>query len=162
MYRRCDSRIVMAMAAAHQLSLLDARMDGKRVVCNWIGLDRVAHFIRAAAMMAQVDPVDYGLLERKGGKDVLAPVPAEQWITHLADMNWPYAMGAAHHHTWPLLQKVASEKLGLSQNDLRGRPFNQLKNYVWSQLGQIPLYEVLVREGNSAAQNIVLRLVSKK
>jgi len=162
MYRRCDSRIVMAMAAAHQLSLLDARMDGKRVVCNWIGLDRVAHFIRAAAMMAQVDPVDYGLLERRGGKDVLAPVPAEQWITHLADMNWPYAMGAAHHHTWPLLQKVAAEKLGISQKDLRGRPFNQLKNYVWSQIGQIPLYEVLVREGYFAAQDVVLRLVSKK
>jgi hypothetical protein len=162
MYRRCDSQIVMAMAAAHQLSLLDARMDGKKVVCNWIGLDRVAHFIRAAATMAQVDPVDYGLLERRNGKEVLAPVPAEQWVTHMADMNWPYAMGAAHLYTWPMLQQIAAEDLGISKKDLGGRPFNQLKNYVWSQLGQIPLYEIWVREGYGAARDTVLRLVTKR
>ncbi|MFO1058966.1 MAG: hypothetical protein U1E53_18615 [Dongiaceae bacterium] len=162
MYRRFDSRIVMAMAAAHQLSALDARMDGKKVVCNWIGLDRVAHFIKAAAVMAQVDPVDYGLLERRGGREVLAPVPGEQWVTHLADMNWPYAMGAAQLHTGPMLQQIARDALGLSDRDLAGRPFNQLKNYVWSQLGQIPLYEILVREGYDAARDTVLRLVSGK
>ena len=70
-------------------------MDGKRVVCDWVGLERVAHFIKAAAVLAQVDPVVYGLLEKRGGKVVLAPQPAEQWITHLADMNWPYAMGCS-------------------------------------------------------------------
>ncbi|MBX6321856.1 MAG: hypothetical protein IRY94_08515 [Rhodospirillaceae bacterium] len=162
MHRRCDSRIVMAMAAAHQLSLLDARMDGKRVLCNWLGLERVAHFIKAAAVMAQVDPVDYGLLERKGRDMVLAPVPAEQWVTHLADMNWPYTMGAAHLYTWPLLRELAAEAYGLRGADLSGRPFNQLKNYVWSQLGQIPLYEILVREGRDAARRLVLRLVRRR
>ena len=161
MYRRCDSRIVMAMAAAHQLSLLDASMDGHRVVCNWIGLDRVAHFIKAAAVLAQIDPVDYGLLERKDGDMVLAPVPAEQWVTHLADMNWPYAMGAAHLYTWPLLKQLAADDYGISGSDLEGRPFNQLKNYVWSQIGQIPLYEVLVREGFDAARATVARLVAR-
>jgi hypothetical protein len=59
------------MAAAHELSALDARMDGKPVVCNWVGLDRVAHFIEAAAALAQVDPVDYGLLERRNEKTEL-------------------------------------------------------------------------------------------
>lgn len=161
MHRRFDSRIVMAMAAAHQLSMLDASMDGRRVVTNWIGLERVAHFIKAAAIMAQVDPVDYGLLERKGGDMVLAPVPAEQWVTHLADMNWPYTMGAAHLYTWPLLKEVAASDLGISGGDLDGRPFNQLKNYVWSQLGQIQLYEIWVREGRDAARDTILRLVSK-
>jgi hypothetical protein len=161
MYRRYDSRIVMAMAAAHQLSYLEASMDGRDVVCNWRGLERVAHFIKAAAALAQVDAVDYGLLERKGGKAVLAPVPAEQWVTHLADMNWPYAMGAAHLHTWPFLQHLAQSELGMSPRDLKGKPFNQFKNYVWSQLGQIPLYEILVREGVEAAGKTVRRLVSK-
>lgn len=161
MYRRYDSRIVMAMAAAHQLSYLEASMDGRKVVCNWRGLERVAHFIRAAAVMAQVDPVDYGLLERKGDQMVLAPVPAEQWVTHLADMNWPYSMGAAQLHTWPFLKQVARTDLALSEKDLQGKPFNQLKNYVWSQLGQIGLYEILVREGFDAARKTVQRLVSK-
>ena len=111
MYRRFDARMVMAMAAAHQLSMLDASMDGRDVVTNWIGEGRVAHFLEAAAVLAQVDPVDYGLLERKGGRLVTGPLPGEQWVTHLADMNWPYTMGAAHNYTWPLLRQLAGERL---------------------------------------------------
>jgi hypothetical protein len=161
MYRRYDSRIVMAVAAAHQLSFLEAAMDGRKVVTNWRGLERVAHFIKAAAVMAQVDPVDYGLLEKRNGNVVLAPQPAEQWVTHLADMNWPYAMGAAHLHTWPMLKTIAGNEYGVGGKDLDGKPFNQLKNFVWSQLGQIALYEILVREGFDAARKTVLRLISK-
>ncbi len=161
MHRRFDSRIVMAMAAAHQLGLLDAHMEGHDVICNWMGLDRVAHFIKAAAVMAQVDPVDYGLLSRKNGKVVLEPVPAEQWVTHLADMNWPYIMGAAHLYTYPMLREFAAENFALKGKSLNGRPFNQFKNYVWSQLGQIPLYEIMVREGRDAALKTVRRLVAK-
>jgi hypothetical protein len=160
-HRRFDSRIVAAMATAHQLSALDASMDGKHVKCNWVGPERVAHFIRAAATLAQVDPVEYGLLERHNGKLVLPPQPGEQWVTHLADMNWPYTMGAAHLHTWPLLQQVAQSDLGIKGSDLEGRPFNQLKNYVWAQLGQIALYEILVREGFDAARATILRLVRR-
>ena len=92
---------------------------------------------------------------------VLAPQPAEQWVTHLADMNWPYAMGAAHLFTYPLLQELARSEYWLTDEDLTGRPFNQLKNYVWSQLGQIALYEILVREGSDEARRIVKRLVIK-
>jgi hypothetical protein len=160
LHRRFDSRLVMAMAAAHQLSALNASMNGKQVVCDWVGLERVAHFIKAAGALAQVDPVDYGLLEKRGGKLVLAPQPAEQWVTHLADMNWPYAMGAAQLYTYPLLQQVARDDFGLSEKDLGARPFNQFKNYVWSQLGQITLYEILVREGFAAARSVINRLVT--
>lgn len=160
MYRRFDSRIVMAMAAAHQLGMLDASMDGRKVVTNWIGLDRVAHFISAAAVLAQVDPVEYGLLERKNGKLALSPQPAEQWVTHLADMNWPYTMGGAQLYTEPMLRQVAEDDLGIKGADLKGKPFNQLKNYVWSQLSQITLYEILVREGEEAARKVIHRLVT--
>lgn len=59
------------------------------------------------------------------------------------------------------LQQIAHDDFGLSDNDLRGRPFNQFKNYVWSQLGQIALYEILVREGFEAARVTVTRLVAK-
>jgi hypothetical protein len=72
------------------------------------------------------------ILERKGSVIVLAAQPAEQWITHLADMNWPYTMGAAHLETYPLLQQIAANDFALSERDLRGRPFFQFKNYVWS------------------------------
>lgn len=160
MHRRFDSRIVMAMAAAHQLSALNASMDGRRVVTNWVGLDRVAHFIKAAGVLANVDPVDYGLLERKNGELALAPQPAEQWVTHLADMNWPYTMGAAHLYTEPMLRRFAESRLKLKDRDQAGKPFNQLKNYVWSQLSQITLYEILVRESEDAAIRTLDRLVA--
>lgn len=159
MYRRFDARMTMAMAAAHQLSMLDAHMEGREVVARWVGEDRVAHFIQAAAALAQVDPVDYGLLERKDGGLVTGPLPAEQWVTHLADMNWPYTMGAAHNHTWPLLRQLAADDYGIGEG--QGRRLNQFKNYVWSQLGQITLYEILVREGFEAARATVGRLVRK-
>lgn len=160
MYRRFDSRIVMAMAAAHQLSALEAGMDGRDVTTNWVGMERVAHFIKAAAVLAQVDPVAYGLLEHKNGDMVLAPQPAEQWVTHLSDMNWPYTMGAAHLYTQPALRQVAEDDLGIKGADLHGKPFNQLKNYVWSQISQVTLYEILVREGEDAMRKTVNRLVS--
>jgi len=57
---------------------------------------------------------------------------------------------------------VARDDLGLKESDLRTRPFNQLKNYVWSQLGQVTLYEILVREGFEAARRVVNRLVQKQ
>jgi hypothetical protein len=161
MHRRFDSRIVMAMAAAHQLAFLNATMNGRLVVANWQGLERVAHFIKAAAVLANVDPVDYGLLERKGEEVVLTPQPAEQWVTHLADMNWPYTMGAAHLYTAPLLREFAENRLKVGGADLTGKPFNQLKNYVWSQLSQITLYEILVREGADAARKTLNRLVTR-
>jgi hypothetical protein len=159
MYRRFDARMVMAVAAAHQLSLLDASMDGRNVVTNWIGEDRVTHFIEAAAALAQLDPVDYGLLERKEGRRVTGPLPAEQWVTHLADMNWPYTMGAAHNYTWPLLRQLAGDGYGLKDGD--HRQINQFKNYVWSQLGQITLYEIFVRDGFDAVRATVQRLVTR-
>ena len=71
-------------------------------------------------------------------------------------------MGAAHLYTYPMLRQIAAEDYGLSRRDLDGRPFNQLKNYVWSQVGQIGLYEVLVREGFDAARAVVKRLVAKR
>ena len=56
---------------------------------------------------------------------------------------------------------IAENDLGVAGKDLDGRPFNQIKNYAWSQLGQIGLYEILVREGFEAARQTVLRLVRK-
>ena len=69
-------------------------------------------------------------------------------------------MGAAHLYTEPLMRQFAGDNLGVKGKDLTGKPFNQLKNYVWSQIGQIALYEVLVREGHDAAAAVFDRLVA--
>jgi hypothetical protein len=60
-----------------------------------------------------------------------------------------------------MLQEIARTDYGLTERDLVGRPFNQFKNYVWSQLGQIALYEILIREGFDAARLTVTQLVAR-
>lgn len=162
MYRGYDPRIVMAMAAAHQLSMFDAWMEGRHAVVKWMGLERVSTFIRAAATMAQVDPVDYGLMEKKNGALVITPLAMEQWITHLADMNWPVSMGAGQNYTYDLLQGIAERDYGISDPDMTKLPFNQFKNYVWSQVGQLAMYEAWVREGDEAVRKLCHRLIQPK
>ena len=127
--------------------------------------DLLRHHSKAAAMLAQVDPVEYGLLKRKpDGSHALEALTAEQWSAHLGDMNWPYTLGAAHPTGKAFLQKLAVEDYGISEADVKQFPytraFNQLKNYVWSQVGEIGLYEVLQREGDDAARRFVNRLVT--
>ena len=60
-----------------------------------------------------------------------------------------------------MLKQIAGDVLGVSGADLASKPFNQIKNYVWSQLGQIPLYEIYVREGYDAVRATVERMVGR-
>jgi len=165
MHRGMDSALTMAVAAAHSTSSIDVKAEGHHTAVRLVGPAAVTDIIHSAAVLAQVDPVDYGLLKRKSdGKYELAVLPAEQWITHLGDMNWPYTLGSAHPVSHDLLKTMAQEDYGISAKDLQAfpyvKPFNQLKNYVWAQLGEITLYEVMQREGNDAARALVKRLVN--
>jgi len=165
MHRGMDSALTMAVAAAHSTGSIDVKAEGHHTAVTLTGPAAVADIIHSGAVLAQVDPVDYGLLKRKSdGKYELAVLPAEQWVTHLGDMNWPYTLGAAHPVSHELLKMMAQEDYGIPAKDLQAfpyaRPFNQLKNYVWAQLGEITLYEVMQREGNDAARALVKRLVN--
>ncbi len=160
MHRNFDPFMVMAVAAAHDMGQLSAWMEGPQAVVQWTGYDEVVKFVHAAALLADKDPRDYGL-ERKNGKYRLPPQPVEIWISHLADMNWPYTMGAAHLWTHELLREVARNAYNLTDKDLAGLPFNKFKAFVWSQVGQIPLYETLVREGKDASTSLVHAVVRR-
>jgi hypothetical protein len=164
MHRRFDAALTTAVAAAHVTGAIDAKIEGRLTRVTLIGPNMVADMIAAASVLAQVDPVAYGVLKRKGDKFELATLPVEQWTTHFGDMNWPYALGIAHPVTHDLLLRMAVQNYGISESDVKEfpyvRPFNQLKNYVWAQLGEIPLYEVLVREGEDPARALVKRLVT--
>ena len=146
LHRGAPPELVVAVAAAHAFGTVDLAQDGKETRFQWPGYDWVAKFLHAGAMLAQRDPVEAGLLERdSSGTLVLPPQPVEVWNCNLSDMNWPYTSGAAHRYTWPLLEHVARRHYDIESPD--SREFRQLKNYVYAQVGQIPLYEVFVREG---------------
>lgn len=164
MHRNMDSALTMAVAAAHATGSIAVENNGRHTGVTLTGPAAVADIIHAAAVLAQKDPVEYGLLKAKaGGGYELAVLPAEQWVTHLGDMNWPYTLGSAHPVTHALLKMMAEKDYGIPAADLQSfpyvRPFNQLKNYVWAQLGEITLYEVIQREGTEAARALVKRLV---
>jgi hypothetical protein len=55
---------------------------------------------------------------------------------------------------------MASDTYGIRSPETR--EFRQLKNYAYSQIGLIPLYEVLVREGEGAFRATVQRLVTRR
>jgi hypothetical protein len=160
LYRGAPPELVVAVAAAHSFGNVDIAQDGKESRFLWPGYDWVAKFLHAGAILAQRDPVDAGLLERgSDGKLILPPQPIEIWNCNLSDMNWPYTSGAAHKFTWPLLVDLANGEYGINAPD--SREFRQLKNYVYAQVGQIALYETIVRDGEEAAREVVRALVAR-
>ena len=106
--------MTMAVAAADSTGSIDVKAEGHHTAVTLTGPAAVADIIHSGAVLAQVDPVDYGLLKRKSdGKYELAVLPAEQWVTHLGDMNWPYTLGAAHPVSHELLKMMAQEDYGI-------------------------------------------------
>jgi hypothetical protein len=162
LHRGAPRELVVGVAAAHVFGSPDLTQDGKETRMSWPGYEWVTKFLHAGALLAQRDPIEAGILEpgENGDGYVLPPQTIEIWNCHLSDMNWPYTAGAAHKYTYPLLEEIAREEYGIEPPN--GREFNQLKNYVYAQVGQIALYEVLVRDGEAAARQIVRRLVSRR
>ena len=59
-----------------------------------------------------------------------------------------------------LCQKL-KERYGLSGTDLDGAPFNQLRNYVYSQASIMRLYGVLVTEGPKGVARVTESIVRR-
>ncbi len=161
-HRSAPTEMVTAVAACHAFGSAEFYEDeaaGETRV-RWPGYAAVASFLHGGAILARVDPVELGVLERGAdGGLVLPPQPVEIWNCNLSDMNWPYTIGAAHTYTFPLLEELAGSLYGIPSAETA--QFRQLKNYVYAQVGQIALYELLVRDGREAVSDIVQALVTK-
>jgi hypothetical protein len=124
-------RFVTTLLSAHAAPSLG---DEKQVV-NWC---------HAAAMIAGVDPVDYGLLKPDGSGFKLAadPVPVESFINYLSDHDYVLSVHAAH---------VVNEQL--KSRYAQWQPPATLPWYraaVLSQSTAIALYDTLARRGQAA------------
>lgn len=118
-YRGFPPEVVVAQACAHGAP---SSPKEEEAVVGWL---------RAAAMMAQKDPVDYGLINGMGG--LPAPHHQEGYIVHLGDHDWVLSVPAAQKSV-VLLKTIAREKYGMSESDLNGALFNHFRNYVGAQL----------------------------
>ncbi len=118
---------------------------------------KVVGWIQAASIIAGVDPVKAGLLAADG-RTLPLPRRQEGFVTHLGDHDWVLTVPAAQ---WliPVMQKIAVEKYGLSEDELKGKKFNALRNYVFSQAAVMNLYEIYAAKGEDELTKTVLAIV---
>lgn len=129
--RKAPAELVTAQACAHTHPGSEA--DEAQVV-GWL---------KAAAIIAGVDPVRYGLLD-KSGKTLPLPRRQEGFICHLGDHDFVLSVPAVQW-TLPILREVAQSDYKLSEKDLNGKPFNSLRNMVYSRLSAMRLEQALTR-----------------
>jgi hypothetical protein len=114
-------------------------------------------WLKAAAALTGKDPVRAGLLD-SDGKTLPVPRRMENFVCHLGDHDWVLTVPAAK---WVIdeMKRIAVKDYGLSEKDLEGRRFHQLRNYVFSQASIMTLYHVLSTRGSDALSHTVRSIV---
>jgi hypothetical protein len=117
----------------------------------------VVGWICAASILAGVDPVRAGLLDR-GGKSLPLPRRMEGFVTHLGDHDFVLTMPAAQW-TVAALRELAAARYGMGEDDLKGARFNALRNYAFSQASAEALYREYATKGPDGLASAVTALV---
>ena len=113
---------------------------------------KVVDWCRAAAMIAGVDPVQYGLVKADGGGFALAaqPVPLEAFISHLSDHDYVASIEAMHVVSERLKPRYAQWQPATS--------FDWYRAAVLSRTTALSLYDTLARHGETAFARSVQRV----
>ena len=143
--RKIPAPVVVAQACAHTHP--GTAKDEAQVV-GWI---------KAAALLAGVDPVRADLLA-PGGETLPLPRRTEGFLVHLGDHDFVLSVPAAQWVT-PVLRALAEEKYGLKGADLDGLPGNNFRNYVFAQLSAMRLYGALTVGGPAAVAELAASAV---
>ncbi len=144
-YRNFPPEIVVAQACAH----------------NHPGSDKdeaeVVAWIKAACIIADKDPIQEDLLSDYGSTLPL-PRRQENFVTHLGDHDWVLS-GPAVTWTLPALKTIAKREYNMSDQELNGKEFNALRNYVFSQFSALRSYQVLVTQGEDGLRAKVREMI---
>lgn len=121
---------------------------------------QVVGWIKAAAIIAGVDPVRYGVLDASG-ETLPLPRKQEGFLCHLGDHDFVLSVPAVQW-TLPVMKEIAQTQYGLSEKDCEGKPFNSLRNYVYSRYSAMRLEQVLATEGKDGVRTVMTTLVPPK
>ncbi|MDR0361922.1 MAG: hypothetical protein LBJ46_04460 [Planctomycetota bacterium] len=131
--RKAPAELVVAQACAHTHPGTEA--DEAQVV-NWL---------KAAAIIAGIDPVRHGLLDASG-KTLPLPRRQEGFICHLGDHDFVLSAPAVQW-TLPVMRDIAKADYKITDADLQGKPFNSLRNAVYSQLSAMRIEQAYAMGG---------------
>ncbi len=124
-----DARFVTVLLSAHAAPSLGDEA-------------KVALWCRAAAMIANVDPVEYGLLKKTQEGYVLAALPPiEAFVNHLSDHDYVLTIPAAQHVDEALASAAA--QFGVDAHDPSAFAWWRLR--VCSHVSNVALYHELTR-----------------
>lgn len=117
----------------------------------------IVDFLKAAFLIAQKDPVEYGIFDEK---DRLAfdYKRMEYWFTYMGDHMVVFTVPQTRRAV-KALKTILEEELGFSIDDFEGKKFNQLRNYVLSQLGSAVVFELLAEEGMVGVKAKVFEMI---
>ena len=150
-----SARFVIALLSAHAAPSLGDEA-------------KVAKWCRAAALVAGVDPVEYGLLKKHGSDYVLAPsyVPIEAFVNYLSDHDYVLSVHAVHE-VLPQLQRLAPRYVvspTTATAAARRAPYTSFawfKNDALANLSAIGLYQTLAGGGEGAFDRAIAKLTER-
>lgn len=162
---------IAGTGAHHILSLAEALyrgMPGEEVAAqacahNHPGSPKdeevVVGYLKAAAIIAQKDPVKSEILDKTGDK-IPTPHHQEGYIVHLGDHDWVLSVDAAQQMV-KALKEIAQKDYNFSDSDLSGAKFNNFRNYIGSQVSFMLLHNLLAQNGMDDLRRIVSQIVTK-
>lgn len=146
-YRNMPAEEIIAQACAH----------------NHPGSDKdecdVVNWLKAAAIIAQKNPIQYGLLDKSGDR---LPIPQHQegYIVHLGDHDWVLS-GIAAKNIVLYLQEIAKTDYNFSTKDLNGQLFNDFRNYIGAQVSFMYLHNLMAQNGLEDVRRLVHQIILK-
>ncbi len=146
-YRGLSADLVIAQAGAHTPP---NSPESEAHIVNWL---------KAAAILNGKDPIKLGLLA-KDGKTLPLPRRTEAFITHVADHDYILS-GPALNWSEEVVKNIAQSVYNIKGNDLEGKVYNNLRNYVFSQVTAMTLYQEYVQYGEEGLKKTMLKIVSK-
>lgn len=142
--RGLPTSLVVAQACAHEHPGSSA---GEAQVVGWL---------RAAAIIAGVDPVKAGLLAADG-RTLPLPRRTEGFVVHLADHDWVISVPACQW-TVKALAELAKRRWGVDA-EKSPKEFNAIRNWVLANLTAMRLHAIRSSEGDEAFARDVTRVI---
>lgn len=147
-YRKIPAQYIVATICAHTAPTSDKE---KQEIVRWID---------AAAMIADTDPVEYGLLEKRDNELCMIGEPSQEaFVCHLADHDYVLSVPAVKN-VLPIMQEIAKTDYRLSDQEIHSKAFNHLRNYIFSTHSAMKVYEYYVNHGKNGVRSIMLETVS--